>query len=109
MLTARRYPIESPVFAVLPLVSAAGKPASGTSPKSSPGPERDARLRLDVGVEPLELAEPVRHAEDVRVHADRHDAGDLRALLVQAIEVVLIQTLDPLHPMQIQKQARSKG
>src|SRR3954470_5028484 len=52
------------------------------------GAEPHARALADAVVEPLEIADAVRHAGDVRMHADRHDARALLALLVQAIELV---------------------
>src|SRR5690349_19703776 len=53
-----------------------------SGPHGHPGPLQD------VFVEPLEIADAVRHAGDVRVDADRHHARGLLALGVQAVEVV---------------------
>src|SRR6185503_15372721 len=51
-------------------------------------PQVHARPLPDVLVELLEVADAVRHPGDVGMHADRHDARALRALLVQAVELV---------------------
>src|SRR5262245_2889651 len=50
--------------------------------------EHDARLLLHVIVDRLEVLDPVRHAADIWMHGDRHDAPRFGALFVQAIELI---------------------
>ena len=48
----------------------------------------DARLGADILVELLEIFDPVRRAGQECVQADRHHAGMVGALGVEAIEVI---------------------
>src|SRR4051812_28024464 len=52
------------------------------------GPHLHARTLQDVLVELLEVADAVRHAGDVGMHADRHDAHALLALGMEAVELI---------------------
>ena len=51
-------------------------------------PEQDARLLLHVGVDGLEVLDPMRHPADVRVHGNGHDPGRLLSLLVEPVELI---------------------
>src|SRR3954469_24014830 len=51
-----------------------------------PGPQARTGPLADVFIEALEVGDAVRRAGDVRVHADRHHARALLAILVEAIE-----------------------
>src|SRR5690242_17056352 len=46
-----------------------------------PGPEHHAGPLADVLIELFQVADAVRHAGNVRMHADRHDARALLAFL----------------------------
>src|SRR5437016_3855841 len=52
------------------------------------GPHQHARARADVLVEPLQVADAMRHSGDVRVHADRHYPRAFLAFGVQPVEAV---------------------
>src|SRR4051812_41733628 len=52
------------------------------------GPHLHPRALENVFVELLEITDAVRHAGDVGMHADGHDAHALLALGVQAVEVI---------------------
>src|SRR6185295_13047114 len=51
------------------------------------GPHLHARTLQDVLVELLEVADAVRHAGDIRMHADRHHPHALLALGMEAVEL----------------------
>src|SRR4029434_6170602 len=59
-----------------------------------PGGEPDARLLPHVVVDGLEVLDAVGRARDVRVDGERHHARVLRALGVQAVELIA-RALDP--------------
>src|SRR5687768_14025589 len=50
------------------------------------GPQRHARPLADVLVKPLEIGYAVRHAADIRMHADRHHARRLLAVGIKPVE-----------------------
>src|SRR5437879_10868536 len=52
------------------------------------GPHQHAGARADVLVEPLRVADAMRHSGDVRMHADRHHPRALLAFGVQPVETV---------------------
>src|SRR5947208_2289010 len=66
-------------------------------------PQANARTLADVLIELVEIADAMRHAGDVRMHADRHHARALPALFIELVEVVDAATQPFLGRMVLQR------
>src|SRR3990172_6953426 len=52
-------------------------------------PEQDTLFLFEIGVDPFEIFDSVRHPADLRMNRDRHHARALRSLSVKGLELVL--------------------